>query len=360
MMNGTVLEINCEAIRANLASYRSLLKPGVKTMAMVKANAYGLGLIEIAKLLQREQVGSLGVAYFDEALELRAEGISLPILVMNPELTDFRLYESNEIRAAIYSLPLLRRFVKSKSQAGIQLKLETGMNRLGFSKNDLPELCDLLLKNPGLKIEGIFTHFSSSDNPDEDEYTRIQAGKFDEMCKAVVDTLAYSPSRHAVNSVGTTRFPEFHYDIVRLGIGLSGIAPTGTISLKHVCSLKTRVSQVRNIKKGESISYLRSGIATDDMAIAILPIGYGDGYLRTFGNGLGQVAINDRLVPTVGNICMDMTIIDVTGSDVSEGQEAIIFGKSPTIEELATVANTIPYEILTNVSERVSRIYLNQ
>lgn len=359
-MNGTVLQIDCESIRDNLNTYRSLLKPGTQVMAMVKAYSYGLGLVQVSKLLQKEGVDCLGVAYLNEALELRREGVEMPIMVMNPERTDFKLYEENDLLGAIYSLPLLKRFIESKSQAGIHLKFETGMNRLGFSDNDLQELCDLLSKNPELKVKGVLTHLSSSDNPEEDEFTRMQAKKFDEMCNAVIKVLGYVPTRHAVNSAGTARFPEFHYDMVRLGIGLCGFNPTHSLELKTVGTLKTRISQIRRIRKGESISYSRSGRATSDMTIAILPIGYGDGYLRTFGNGHGEVSIGGRLVPTIGNICMDMTIVDVTDLDVTEGQEAIIFGESPTIEELAVVANTIPYEILTNVSERVSRIYLNQ
>ena len=359
-MSETVLEIDCASIRNNLETYRSLLKPGTQIITIVKAFSYGLGLIAVSKFLQKEGVDCLGVTYLSEALELRREGVNVPIIVLNPEGTDFTLYRENDLLAAIYSLPLLKRFIESRSRVGIHLKLETGMNRLGFSGDDLQELCNLLLENPWLKVEGIFTHFSSSDNLVEDEFTRIQAKKFEEMCDATIKVLKNKPTLHAVNSAGTVRFPEFHFDMVRLGIGLMGFDPTHTLNLRHVSTLKTIVTQIKNIKKGESISYARSGQADSDMTIAILPIGYADGYLRTFGNGHGSVSIGGQLVPTIGNICMNMTIIDISHVDAKEGQEVTLFGKFPTIEKLATVANTIPYEILTNVREHVSRVYINQ
>lgn len=359
-MNGTVLEINLSTLRANLNSYRVLLKEKTKIMVMVKAFAYGTGVFEIARFCQREQVDYLGVAYLDEAVEMRRNGINLPIMIMNSGMTDFGSFESDELQAVIYSHAILKRFIASGSAAAIHLELETGMNRLGFSESDLEGLVTLLKNNPKLKVEGIFTHFSSSDLPAQDDYTRQQAEKFDRMHHSIIAALGYSPIRHVLNSPGMIRFPEFHYDMVRLGIGMYGFDPTHSLKIETVATLKTQVSQIKEIKKGESISYSRSGRANTNMTIAILPIGYADGYLRVFGNGKGKVCINEELASTVGSICMDMTIVDITGLSVREGDEVVVFGNLPTIGHLADWSNTIPYEILTNVSQRVCRKYIGE
>lgn len=328
-------------------------------MVMVKANAYGTGLVEVSKILEKEKVDALGVAYLEEAMTLREHGISLPIMVMNPEMTDFNLFESNNIQAGIYGLTIFKRFIASGSSAKIQLKLETGMNRFGCSESDLDELIKLLTENPRTKVEGIFTHFSSSDLPDEDEYSCTQAARFEKMSETIIEAIGYSPKLHVLNSSGIVRFPEFQYDMARLGIGLYGFDPTNSLRLDTVATLKTQVSQIRELKKGESIGYSRSGRALSDMTIAILPIGYADGFLRVFGNGKAHVSVNGQLAPTIGNICMDMTMIDVTGIEVNEGDEVIIFGSNPTIEDFANWAGTISYEVLTNISQRVGRRYID-
>lgn len=359
-MKSTLLEINCEALRNNLSTYRALLKSETKVMVMVKAFGYGNGLAEIGKLCQQEQVDYLGVAYLSEAIELRNSGITIPILVMNPEMTDFQVFEEYDLQADIYSLAILNRFIASGSSAKIHLKLETGMNRLGFLEKELDELISLLANNPELKVEGMLTHFSSSDDWNEDEYTLTQAKTFDRMSKLLIDALGYAPILHVLNSPGIVHYAAHQYDMIRLGIGLYGYDPTDSLKLDTVGTLKTQVSQIRKIKKGESISYSRSGRADSDMTIAILPIGYADGYLRVFGNGNAKVSIKGKLMPTIGNICMDLTIIDITGLDVKGGEEVIVFGDEPSIEQLAIWANTIPYEVLTTIGQRVKRVYLNE
>ncbi|MEQ9229249.1 MAG: alanine racemase, partial [Cyclobacteriaceae bacterium] len=320
----------------------------------------GSGLSEIAGFLQNEAVDYLGVAYVDEAVELRKKGISIPIMIMNPEEIDFSLFEKYNLEAEIYCQEILDRFIESGAQACIHLKLETGMNRLGFSVSDLPRLLQTLQAHPSIPVRGIFTHFSSSDASQEDAFTHTQAGTFQKMAKEINTLLSNKPILHAVNSSGIVRFPEYHFDMVRLGIGLHGFDPTGELTLEPVSQLKTSISQIKKLSKGESVGYSRKGQLHQDSEIAILPIGYADGYLRVFGNGAGKVKIGDRFAPTIGNICMDMTMIDVTGLNAESGDEVIVFGTSPTIQDLATWAGTIPYEILTNVSERVKRVYVSE
>lgn len=358
--HGTVLEINFEALRNNLNTHRQLLKPKTKLMVMVKAFAYGAGLSEIAGFLQHERVDYLGVAYVDEAVQLRKKGITLPIMIMNPEETDFELFERYDLEAEVYHIDVLRRLIQSGANVGIHLKMETGMNRLGFSENELPDLLAILTNHPDITIKGIFTHFSSSDSPSEDAYTHAQAAIFDPMVQQISAVLGYTPMRHAVNSPGMIRFPEYHFEMVRLGIGLYGFDPTGKLTLETVGTLKTHVSQVKKLAAGESIGYSRKGRAKGPTEIAIIPIGYADGYRRAFGNGAGKVWINGQLAPTIGNICMDMSMVDVTGMNVTIGDEVIVFGNRPTIKELADWAGTIPYEILTSISQRVKRVYVSE
>lgn len=355
----TVLEINFEAVRKNLLTYRKLLQPNTKLMVMVKAFAYGAGLSEIAGVLQHERVDYLGVAYADEAVQLRKKGITVPIMIMNPEEVDFDLFERYDLEAEIYSVDVLQRLIQSGAHVRVHIKLETGMNRLGFSSRELPALLDAL-KEKAISVAGLFTHFSSSDDPDEDDYTHAQAAKFQQMAQSVIEVLGYRPLVHAVNSPGMVRFPEYQFDMARLGIGLYGFDPTGQLKLQTVGTLKTHISQVKSLQPGESIGYGRSGKVTRASEIAIVPIGYADGYGRVFGNGTGKVNIHGHWAPTIGNICMDMMMVDVTGLGAQAGDEVIIFGESPTIVDLADWAGTIPYEILTGISQRVKRVYVSE
>ncbi len=356
----TKLEINFESITHNLQQYRQLLSPEVKLMVMVKAFAYGSGNLEIANLLQYHNVDYLGVAYADEAVTLRKNGITIPIMVMNPNTDNLDNLNDNDIEIEVYSKSSLRQvFEFGDYTPGIHLKVETGMNRLGFTLEDMKEMIPEIIQS-GVKVKGIFTHLSSSDDENEDQFTNGQINNFDKIYDLLVEALGYRPLKHAVNSTGIVRWPQFHFDMVRLGIGLHGIDGSGTLNLRPVSSLHTIISQIKTVRKGESIGYSRAGIASKDSVIATIPIGYADGYLRVFGKGVGKVMVNGKSAPTIGNICMDMTMIDVTGIDCDDGDPVTIFGYDPSVNDLADWANTIPYEILTNISERVKRIYLSE
>jgi Alr-MurF fusion protein len=359
--HATVLEINFEALRHNLNMYRNLLNPGTKMMVMVKAFAYGAGLSEIANWLQYEKVDYLGVAYVDEAIQLRQDGITASIMIMNPAEDQFGLFERFGLEAEIYSINVLRKFLQySLVNVPIHLKIETGMNRLGIGQEDVDELIELLKENPQVHVAGVFTHFSSSDEPGHDDFTRKQADIFERVYHRIATAIGKKPIKHALNSPGISRWPQFQFDMVRLGIGLYGFDPTSKLALQTVGILKTYVTQLKEVKAGESVGYSRKGVVTTDTVIAILPIGYADGYLRSFGNGKAYVKINGQDAHIIGNVCMDMVMVDVTGLNINEGDEAIIFGQSPTISELADWAGTIPYEILTNISQRVKRVYVSE
>lgn len=360
--HGTVLEVNFEAITHNLNVFRQRLKPGVKMMAMVKAFAYGVGVEEIAHLLQYHRIDYLGVAYLDEAINLRRKGIHLPIMIMNVEWSSFGLLETFDLQPEIYSLPMLRKYLEDcTNPPSIHLKLESGMNRLGFTPEDLPELINILQANPELKVAGIFTHFSSTDVPEEDEYTQQQAAIFESGYMLLSNALGYSPLKHALNSSGIVRFPQYQFDMVRLGVGLYGYdSAQEDLPLKPISTLKTIISQVKQVKAGESIGYSRKGRASVTSEIATVAIGYADGYSRAFGNGRAQMLVNGHLAPTIGNICMDMCMLDVSGLGAKEGDEVTVFGDNPSIAHLAAWSDTIPYEILTSVSQRVKRVFVSE
>lgn len=360
--HGTVLEVNFEAILHNLNVYRTLLKPNVRLMVMVKAFAYGVGVEETASLLQYHHVDYLGVAFLDEAINLRRKGIQLPIMIMNVDWNNFPLLETFRVEPEIYSVPMLHRLLQEcKNPPPIHLKIETGMNRLGFSTDQLDALIGLLKANPALKVAGIFTHLSCADDPAEDDYTRMQAQLFETAYARLSNALGYRPIKHAINSAGIVRWPALQYDMVRLGIGLYGYDSSEILQeLRTISQLKTTVSHVKKVKKGDSIGYSRKGQANENCEIATIAIGYADGYRRCFGNGKGYVSIHGHHAPTVGNICMDMTMIDVTGLQVAPGDEVIVFGKDPAITDLSNWAETIPYEILTSVSPRVKRVFVSE
>lgn len=363
--HGTILEINLEALTHNLNYYRAKLRPEVKIMVMVKAFAYGGGNFEIANLLQYHKVDYLGVAYVDEAIELRKGGIHIPIMVMNPSSDSFRLFKEFNLEPEIYSMDQLIDFLDyfegEEQTPAIHVKLETGMNRLGFKKEELKRLKEYLTINKKIRVRSIFSHLAGSDDPRHRDYSLQQGALFQQMSEELMEGLWYKPLRHLCNTAGIENYKDFHFDMVRLGIGLYGFDPvmSGEKKLHTVGTLKTHVSQVKTIKQGDTIGYGRMGIAMKDMKIATVPIGYADGYLRAFGNGVGQMNVKGRLVPTVGNICMDMTMLDVSDVDLKSGDEVIVFGENPTIFDLATWIHTIPYEILTNISQRVKRTYFS-
>lgn len=359
--HGTILEVSFESLRHNLNQYRKLLAPDTKFMVMVKANAYGSGILEVANFLQHENVDWLGVAYVDEAIQLRQNGIDTPIMIMNPHITSFSQFERYDLQAEIFSHTHINQLLKDVSgPVSIHLKIDTGMHRLGFSREEIPTLLDRLSANPQLKIESIFTHFSSADTPQEDQYTEEQAAEFEGIYFKISKAIGYSPIKHACNSPAIVRWPQYHFDMVRLGIGLHGFDPTNTLSLRPTSALKTEISQIQNLKKGDTVGYSRKGKVSRDGKIAILPIGYEDGYLRIFGNGNAFVQINGHLCPTIGNICMDMTMVDITDIHANEGDSVVVFGIDPSISDLAQAAKTIPYEILTNVSSRVKRVFISE
>jgi len=357
--HGTILEVNFEALQHNLNQYRNLLSPNTKIMVMVKANAYGSGILEVANFLQHQRVDRLGVAYVDEAILLRKHGIHIPIMIMNPDIGSFHDFDKYRLEAEIYSLNHLAHILSSMTNyPSIHLKIDTGMHRLGFSEEDIPKLQDVLSKNPEVKVTGIFTHFSGSESFEHDAFTAEQAMQFERIYTKLSDTLGYAPVKHASNSSAIVRWPQYHYDMVRLGIGLHGFDPTGKLSLRSTSRLVSTISQIRNLKNGDTIGYGRKGVVKRDSKIAILPIGYEDGFMRVFGNGNAQVLCDGKMCPTIGNVCMDMLMVDVTDIEAKEGDEVLIFGENPTIQDLADWSGTIPYEILTNVSDRVKRVFV--
>ncbi len=360
-VHGTVMEVNLGALVHNLNLIRSKLSSRTKLMVMVKAFAYGSGGVEIANLLQYHQVNYLGVAYADEGVELRRNNIAIPIMVMNPTADVFPAMLANNLEPEIYSFNLLHELISflNGRPLTIHLKFDTGMHRLGFEETDLEALIDVLKVNPNLNVASVFSHLAGADEPVHDEFSKVQAQRFLKLANRLSQALSISPLLHLLNTPGILRLPEFELDMVRLGIGLYGVDPTTTESLlRPVATLKTIISQIRHVKQGETIGYGRKGTATKAMKLATIAIGYADGYSRAFSNGIGEVVVNRTRAKVVGNVCMDMTMIDMTGIEADEGDEVIIFGADLPIQEVASKINTIPYEILTNTSERVKRIFV--
>ncbi|PZR37811.1 MAG: bifunctional UDP-N-acetylmuramoyl-tripeptide:D-alanyl-D-alanine ligase/alanine racemase [Azospira oryzae] len=362
--HGTVMEIDLGAMVHNLNYFKSKLKPGTKLMAMVKAFAYGSGSEEVANLLQYHRVDYLGVAYTDEGVELRKNQITLPIMVMNPSEESFTTLMEYQLEPEIYNLQILRVLIDylRGREIKIHFKIETGMHRLGFDEKDLEEAIHLLRANNNIHIATLFSHLAGADDEQHDDFTRQQARVFDKLSLKVMHELNIRPWRHLVNTSGIIRFPDLQFDMVRLGIGLYGVNPTSEneSSLQSVATLKSVISQVKTVPAGTSIGYGRKGKAEKNTTIATIAIGYADGYSRAFSHGKGIVSINGKRAPVIGNVCMDMTMIDITNIDAKEGDEVILFGKEPSIYEVAERANTIPYEILTNTSERVKRVFWSE
>ncbi|TKG94839.1 bifunctional UDP-N-acetylmuramoyl-tripeptide:D-alanyl-D-alanine ligase/alanine racemase [Puteibacter caeruleilacunae] len=362
----TVLEVNLSAVQHNLNCFRRILEPGVKIMAMVKAFSYGSGSVEIAQALQYHQVDYLAVAIADEGVELRKAGVIVPIVVMNPEEHSFALMIEYKLEPNIYSLELLKSFNKvvEKSAANlvpIHLKLETGMKRLGIdSEEELQAVIDFIKERKNLFVRSIFSHLAVSDEVQQDEFTCQQINCFKHLSNMLVDAFDYKVLRHVLNSAGIERFSDSQFDMVRLGIGLYGVSIKPDRELKTVSTLKTTISQIREVSPGESIGYGRKGNVEVPSQIAIIPIGYADGLSRRYGNGRYHVCVNGQRVPIIGNICMDMCMIDVTGCNVKVGDQVEIFGEHCRIEDMALCGDTIPYEILTSVSQRVKRVYYQE
>jgi alanine racemase len=361
----TVMEINLNAMLNNLNYYKSKLKPGVKLMAMVKAFSYGSGTFELANMLQYNKVDYLAVAYTDEGIALRQAGITMPIVVLNAEQSAFDKLVEFKLHPVIYSFGLFDDFIKFVQRNDIlnypvHLKIDTGMHRLGFESVDIDMLCDLLEENKYVRIVSAFSHLAASEAPEHDEFTQSQISKFEKATSEIETCLGYTVIKHLCNTSGITRWPIAQFDMVRLGIGLYGIdaaVPADDMALQPITSLKTSISQVKKVVAGDTVGYGRKGVVMNDGRIATVRIGYADGYLRAFGNGVGNMLVNGVVVPTIGNVSMDMCMIDVSAVECTEGDEVIVFNEQHRIEELAAQIGTIPYEILTNISQRVKRVY---
>jgi Alr-MurF fusion protein len=366
----TVLEINLNAIVHNLNYYRSKIKADTKVMAMVKAFSYGSGSFEIANILQFHRVDYLAVAYADEGIELRKAGITVPIMVMNPEEQSYDSMIQYNLEPEIYSFRVLNLFEETlkrsernlNKQIPIHIKLDTGMHRLGFEPEDVNELIVRIKNNKQLSIKSVFSHLVATDEAEHDSFTWQQIKKFTEMSDQIQSHIDQPFLRHILNSAGITRFPDAQFDMVRLGIGLYGIGvtPAEQNQLQNVSTLKTSISQIKHIPANETIGYSRKGVTKRDTLIATVPIGYADGLSRKLSNGRGKMIVKGKPAPIIGNVCMDMCMIDITDIHANENDEVIVFGEAYPIAEVAKDVGTIPYEVLTNVSRRVKRVYYQE
>jgi alanine racemase len=363
----TVLEINLNAISHNLNYYKSKLNPETKIMVMVKAFGYGSGGFEIAKLLAHHKVDYLGVAFADEGIELRQAGIELPIMVLNPEMTSFPSIIQYNLEPEIYSIRGLKAFIKIAEQKElgnypIHIKINTGMNRLGFDDEIVPELISILQKNESIQVKSILSHLAASDDLTHDVFTKKQISDFDIISSKITRELKIYPIRHISNTSAISNYPQAQFDMVRLGIGLYGVSNdiNETEELENVGTLKSIISQIRTLDIGESVGYSRRFMVEKPTKTATIPIGYADGISRSWGNGVGYVLINEQKAPIIGSICMDMLMVDVTEINCFEGNEVVIFGKNPSVTTIAKAINTIPYEILTSISGRVKRVFYRE
>ncbi|NHN27401.1 bifunctional UDP-N-acetylmuramoyl-tripeptide:D-alanyl-D-alanine ligase/alanine racemase [Flavobacterium jejuense] len=361
----TVLEINLDAITNNLNFYKSKLLPNTKVMVMVKAFGYGNGGFEIAKLLEHNTVDYLGVAFADEGIELRKAGIMLPIMVLNPENSSFNAMIAYDLEPEIYSITGLQAFLRLAQQKNINsypihIKLDTGMHRLGFEETEIDTLILLLKNNNFVKVKSVFSHLAASDNTDFNDFTQKQFDRFKRCSEKLISELAIKPIRHILNTSGIFNYAnEMQLEMVRLGIGLYGVgnSKTENENLQNVSTLKSVISQIRVVNEGESIGYSRKFMVNEEIKVATIPIGYADGIRRAWGNEKGYVMINNQKATILGNICMDMLMVNVSSINCLSGDEVIIFGQKPTVNEIATTTHTIAYEILTGISQRVKRVF---
>ena len=358
----TILEINLNALVDNLNYYRSKLKPETKMVCMVKASAYGAGSYEIAKTLQDCRVDYLAVAVADEGSELRKAGITRSIIVMNPELSAFKTMFDYKLEAEVYSFNLLNELIKAAEKEGvtnfpIHIKLDTGMHRLGFSPSDIPELVSRLKRQTAVIPRSVFSHLVGSDGVQFDSFTRRQIEMFEKASIELQESFSHKILRHICNTAGIERYPGAQFDMVRLGLGLYGVDPFTNRILHNVSTLKTTILQIHDVPQDETVGYSRKGRLNRDSRIASIPIGYADGLNRRLGNGNAYCLVNGQKAPYVGNICMDVCMIDVTDIDCHEGDKVVVFGDELPVTVLSDILGTIPYEILTSVSNRVKRIY---
>ncbi len=360
----TVLEINLNAISHNLNFYKSKLAPNTRLMVMVKAFSYGNGGFEIAKLLEHHQVDYLGVAFADEGIALKTAGIKLPIMVMNPESTSYSALIQNSLEPEIYSFKGLNSFLQLAKQRNlidypVHIKIDTGMHRLGFEEKDCEKLVSILKQSKAIKVTSILSHLATSDNKEDTTFAFNQIAKFEKISALLQEKLEIIPIRHLLNTSGISNFNEAQYNMVRLGIGLYGVSNDADEQkyLENVGTLKSIISQIRTISKGESVGYSRNFIAEKETKIATIPIGYADGISRHWGNGVGYVVINNQKATVIGSVCMDMLMVDCTDIMCQEGDQVIVFGENPTIVYMAQALDTIPYEVMTGISQRVKRVF---
>ena len=359
----TILEVNLSALRDNLNYYRNSLAPNTRTICMVKASAYGAGALEVGRTLQDCNIDYLAVAVADEGAELRREGITTGIIVMNPEPSSFATLFDNKLEPEIYSFGMLKMLIEAAGREGItdypvHIKVDTGMHRLGFLPQEIPALIEVLKQQNALTPRSIFSHFVGSDSPLFDEFSKLQQERFDTAAETLQQAFEHKILRHICNSAGAERFEEAHHDMVRLGIGLYGISPIEeNRNLHPISTLKTIILQIHDVPANETVGYSRKGALARDSRIAALPIGYADGLNRHLGNGKGYCIVGGKKAPYIGNICMDVCMIDVTGIDCKEGDTVEIFGPQLPVTTVAEWLDTIPYEVLTSVSTRIKRVY---
>ena len=358
----TVLKVNLSALVENVRYFRSLLKPQTKLTCMVKAFAYGAGSVEVSKALQASGlVDYLAVAVADEGVELRRAGITLPIIIMDPEVAAMDLILENNLEPNVYSHQSLKTVIAAASAKGLEdvpvhVKIDSGMHRLGFYKEDMPWLIDRLTHQKAVRVASVFSHLAGSDEAQFDDFTLDQIRYFDACAEELKAGLQYPIIKHICNSAGIERFSQYQFDMCRLGIGLYGFSFAGA-QLRNVCTLETTILSVKTVKAGETIGYGRHTKLTEDRVIAVIPIGYADGFDRRFSNYGGEVYVRGKRCPVVGNVCMDQAMVDVTGADARPGDIVEVFGEHMPLQELADKLGTITYEILTSVSRRVQRIY---
>jgi len=357
----TRLEINLAAMERNLSAYRAICPADTKIMCMVKASAYGAGPAEVAQLLEFNKVDYLGVAYVDEGVKLRQSGCSLPIMVMNPDMTNVARIQQYNLEPEIYSLSALKKLL-GHPEVRIHLKIDTGMHRLGFEDNQIDELVAILSKSDAPRVASIFSHLAASEDESLDQFSLSQIDTYEALSIRITSSLDYPVLRHMANTAGISRFPRAAFDMVRLGVGLYGVKTHAepNLHLELVTELKSTISQIKHIPVGDSVGYGRSYVATKPTISATVPIGYADGLTRSLSDGLGHVIINGKKAAILGKVCMDMVMVDITDIDCAEGDEVEIFGQHQAVEDLAKAAGTIAYEIIASIPDRVTRVFLQE
>ena len=359
------LEISLPACLENYKYFRSKLDEKTKLLVLVKANAYGHGAVEFASLMEDAGADYFAVAYPVEGMELRKAGIHNPILVLTAGTDFFEEIIDYNLEPGIPNLYSLKALVKILDARGvndfpIHIKLDTGMHRLGFMTSELPELEDFLKDCTAVKVKSIYSHLAAADEPEQDEFTLGQISRFTESADALARVLGYKPMYHILNSAGIQRFPQYQFDMVRLGVGIYGVSAVPEVKLSAVAAFKCKILQIKKLKQEDgTIGYCRAGqIAPEGTVIATIPVGYADGIDRHLGRGNCRFLVNGHLVPTIGNICMDMCMLDITGIDAKVGDTVTIFGENPTVGELAKILDTIPYEVMTSVPRRIERVVI--